>query len=80
MVSAGDTAISLHIRAPQNGWGWGEGGPDQLNQKCQDLSKFTLGGGRCWGDPDQYLSGALNEFLTKISTRPLQLATALQIV
>ena len=39
----GDTAISLHIRAPRNSGGGG--GPDQLNPKCQDLSKSAFSGG-----------------------------------
>ena len=40
----GDTAISLHIRAPRNSGGGGS--PDQLNPNCQDLSKSAFSG---WG-------------------------------
>ena len=40
MVSTGDTAISLHIRAPWKGGG--SSGSDQLNPKCLDLSRSAF--------------------------------------
>ena len=57
MVSTGDTAISLHIRSAPIFilWGRGDGHtPDQLNPKCQDLSKakFFLEGGGSGVTPD----------------------------
>ena len=54
MVSAGDTAISLHIHpGPTQKPLTGGGGPDQPNPKWQDLSKSAWGGEEGWGGPDQ---------------------------
>ena len=41
----------------------GVGGPDQLNPKCQDLSKSAFGVGRGWSRPTflKYLSGAFKD-------------------
>ena len=50
--------------------------PDQLNPKCQDLSKYTFSGGEGWRvvvvqtNILKYLSGGTQGILTKIISKP----------